>query len=129
MTHSSDLLFYSVVMQQEKEFFAAVLRLAQPHTSSDREPNAAERGAAIAALEEAQVQQTCDCGTCLTYDLLYLGEPINQNLPRTYLAASSKDGDALVLAHLVGDKLATLEVAPTGGKSIVVLPATDQLTP
>ncbi|MDY3049899.1 MAG: hypothetical protein SOR40_09060 [Rothia sp. (in: high G+C Gram-positive bacteria)] len=116
-------------MQQEKEFFAAVLRLAQPHTSEDRELSTVERETAIAALSEAQVQQTCDCGTCLTFDLLYLGEPINQDLPRTYLAASSKDGDALVLAHLVGDKLATLEVAPTGGKLMQVLPATDQLTP
>lgn len=116
-------------MKQEKEFFAAVLRLAKPHTPSDRELNTAEREAAIAALEEAQIVQACDCGTCLTYNLLYPGEPINQDLPRTYLAANTKDGDALVLAHLVGDKLVTLEVAPTGGKPIQVLPATGDLTP
>lgn len=129
MTRSSDLLFYSVAMEQEKEFFAAVLRLAQPHTPSDRELSIGERETAIAALSEAQVQQTCDCGTCLTYDLLYQGEPINQDLPRTYLAANTKDGDALVLAHLVGDKLATLEVAPTGNKPVEVLPAIGDLTP
>ncbi|MGV3150525.1 hypothetical protein [Rothia sp. 11254D007CT] len=116
-------------MISEKEFFAAVLRLAKPHTPSDREPNAAEREAAIAALEEAQIVQACDCGTCLTYDLLYPGEPVNQDLPRTYLAANTKDGDALVLAHLVGDKLATLEVAPTGNKPVEVLPAIGDLTP
>ncbi len=121
--------FYSVAMKQEKEFFAAVLRLAKPHTPSDREPNTAEREAAIAALEEAQIVQACDCGTCLTYDLLYPGEPINQDLPRTYLAANTKDGDTLVLAHLVGDKLVTLEVAPTGNKPVEVLPAIGDLTP
>lgn len=129
MTHSSDVLFYSAAMKQEKEFFAAVLRLAKPHTPSDREPNTAEREAAIAALEEAQIVQACDCGTCLTYNLLYQGEPINQDLPRTYLAANTKDGEALVLAQLVGDKLATLEVAPTGNKPVEVLPATGDLTP
>lgn len=112
MTRSSDVLFYSVAMKQEKEFFAAVLHLAKPHTPSDREPNTAEREAAIAALEEVQIVQACDCGTCLTYNLLYPGELINQDLPRTYLAAHTKDGDVLVLAHLVGDKLITLEVAP-----------------
>ncbi|WP_237223240.1 hypothetical protein [Rothia nasimurium] len=116
-------------MISEKEFFAAVLRLAKPLTPSDRELSAAERETAIAALAEAQAQPTCDCGTCLTYDLLYPGEPVNQDLPRTYLAANTKDGDALVLAHLVGDKLATLEVAPTGNKPVEVLPATDNLTP
>ncbi|MDO4821093.1 MAG: hypothetical protein Q4A03_03505 [Rothia sp. (in: high G+C Gram-positive bacteria)] len=116
-------------MKQEKEFFAAVLSLAKPHTPSDRELNTAEREAAIAALEEAQIEQICDCGTCLTYNLLYQGEPINQDLPRTYLAANTKDGDALVLVHLVGDKLATLEVAPTGNKPVEVLPANDHLTP
>lgn len=116
-------------MFSEKGFFAAVLRLAKPHTSSDRELSAAERETAIAVLTEAQAQPTCDCGTCLTYNLLYQGEPINRDLPRTYLAASTKDGDALVLAHLVGDKLATLEVAPTGSKPIQVLPSTDHLIP
>lgn len=32
MTRSSNVLFYSVAMEQEKDFFAAVLRLAKPHT-------------------------------------------------------------------------------------------------
>lgn len=116
-------------MISEKDFFAAVLRLAKPLTPSDRELSATEREAAIAALTEAQAQPTCDCGTCLTYNLLYSGEPINEDLPRTYLAAHTKDGEALVLAHLVGDKLVTLEVAPTGNKPIEVLPATGDLTP
>lgn len=129
MTRSSNVLFYSVAMEQEKEFFAAVLRLAKPHTPSDREPNAAEREAAIAALEEAQIEQTCDCGTCLTYNLLYPGEPIDQGLPRTYLSVSTQGGDALVLAHLAGVRLTTLEVAPTGNKSVVALPDADHLTP
>ncbi len=129
MTRSSNVLFYSVAMEQEKEFFATVLRLAKPHTPSDREPNTAEREAAIAALEEAQIEQTCDCGTCLTYNLLYPGEPINQDLPRTYLSVGTQDGDALVLAHLTGSRLTTLEVAPTGNKPVAALPATDHLTP
>lgn len=116
-------------MEQEKEFFSAVLRLAKPHTPSDRELSATEREAAIAALTEAQAQPTCDCGTCLTYNLLYSGEPINEDLPRTYLAAHTKDGDALVLAHLAGGRLTTLEVAPTGNKPVAALPATDHLTP
>ena len=129
MTRSSNVLFYSVAMEQEKEFFAAVLRLAKPHTPSDREPNAAEREAAIAALEEAQIEQVCDCGTCLTYNLLYPGEPIDQGLPLTYLSVSTQGGDALVLAHLAGVRLTTLEVAPTGNKSVVALPDADHLTP
>ena len=129
MTRSSDVLFYSAAMKQEKEFFAAVLRLAKPHTLSDREPSAVEREAAIAALEEAQIVQACDCGTCLTYNLLYQGEPINQDLSRTYLSVGTQDGDALVLAHLTGGRLTTLEVAPTGNKPVAVLPATDHLTP
>ena len=129
MIRSSNVLFYSVAMEQEKEFFAAVLRLAKPHTPSDREPNAAEREAAIAALEEAQIEQVCDCGTCLTYNLLYPGEPIDQGLPLTYLSVSTQGGDALVLAHLAGVRLTTLEVAPTGNKSVVALPDADHLTP
>lgn len=129
MTRSSNVLFYSVAMEQEKNFFAAVLRLAKPLTPSDREPNTAEREAAIAALEEAQIVQACDCGTCLTYNLLYPGEPIDQDLPRTYLSVGTQDGDALVLAHLAGGRLTTLEVAPTGNKPVAVLPATDHLTP
>ena len=129
MIRSSNVLFYSVAMKQEKDFFAAVLCLAKPHTPSDREPNAAEREAAIAALEEAQIEQVCDCGTCLTYNLLYPGEPIDQGLPLTYLSVSTQGGDALVLAHLAGVRLTTLEVAPTGNKSVVALPATDHLTP
>ncbi|WP_421082935.1 hypothetical protein [Rothia nasimurium] len=116
-------------MEQEKEFFAAVLRLAQPQTPSDREPNTAEREAAIAALEEAQIEQICDCGTCLTYNLLYPGEPINRDLPRTYLSVGTQGGDALVLAHLAGGRLTTLEVAPTGNKPVEALPATGDLTP
>lgn len=116
-------------MFSEKEFFAAVLRLAQPQTPSNREPNTAEREAAIAALKEAQIEQTCDCGTCLTYNLFYPGELINRDLPRTYLAVGTKDGDALVLAHLAGGRLTTLEVAPTGDKPVAALPATGHLTP
>lgn len=116
-------------MISEKDFFATVLRLAKPLTPSDRELSAAERETAIAALAEAKARPTCDCGTCLTYNLLYPGDPINRHLPRTYLAANTKDGDALVLAHLVGDKLATLEVAPTGNKPVEVLPAIGDLTP
>ncbi|WP_237204487.1 hypothetical protein [Rothia nasimurium] len=116
-------------MISEKEFFAAVLSLAKPLTPSDREPNTAEREAAIAALKEAQIEQTCDCGTCLTYNLLYPGEPIDQDLPRTYLSVGTQDGDALVLAHLAGGRLTTLEVAPTGNKPVASLPATDNLTP
>ncbi len=123
------VLFYSVAMEQEKEFFGAVLHLAMPLTPSDREPNTAEREAATAALEEAQIEQTCDCGTCLTYNLLYPGEPIDQDLPRTYLSVGTQDGDALVLAHLAGGRLTTLEVAPTGNKPVAALPATDHLTP
>ncbi|WP_237194238.1 hypothetical protein [Rothia nasimurium] len=115
-------------MEQEKDFFTAVLRLAKPLTPSDREPNTAEREAAIAALEEAQIEQACDCGTCLTYNLLYPGEPIDQDLPRTYLSAGTQDGDALVLAHLAGGRLTTLEVAPTGNKPVTALPAADHLT-
>ncbi|WP_237233362.1 hypothetical protein [Rothia nasisuis] len=114
-------------MFSEKDFFVAVLRLAKPHTPSDREPNTSEREAAIAALKEAQIVQACDCGTCLTYNLLYPGEPINQDLPRTYLAASTKDGDALVLAHLAGGRLTTLEVAPTTDAPVIDLPAPSTL--
>lgn len=116
-------------MEQEKDFFAAVLRLAKPLTPSDREPNTAEREAVIAVLEEVQIEQTCDCGTCLTYNLLYPGKPIDQDLPRTYLSVGTQDGDALVLAHLIDGRLTTLEVAPTGNKPVAALPATDQLTP
>lgn len=129
MTRSSNVLFYSVAMEQEKNFFAAVLRLAKPLTPSDREPNTAEREAAIAALKEAQIEQTCDCGTCLTYDLLYPGHPETHNLPRTYLSAGTQDGEALVLAHLTDGRLTTLEVAPTGNKPVAALPAADHLTP
>ncbi|ORC22222.1 hypothetical protein A7979_01720 [Rothia nasimurium] len=114
-------------MFSEKDFFAAVLRLAKPHTAIDRELSIAECEAAIAALEEAQIEQTCDCGTCLTYNLFYPGEPINQDLPRTYLAASTKDGDALVLAHLAGGRLTTLEVAPTTDAPVIDLPAPSTL--
>ncbi|WP_237209904.1 hypothetical protein [Rothia nasimurium] len=116
-------------MEQEKDFFAAVLRLAKPLTPSDRELSRVERKTAIAALEEAQIEQTCDCGTCLTYNLLYPGEPIDQGLPRTYLSAGTQGEDALVLAYLAGGKLTTLEVAPTGNKPVAALPATDHLTP
>ncbi|WP_237207928.1 hypothetical protein [Rothia nasimurium] len=129
MTRSSNDLFYGVAMKQEKEFFAAALRLAKPHTPSDRELSRVERETAIAALEEAQIEQTCDCGTCLTYNLLYPGDPIDQDLPRTYLAASTQGGEALVLAHLAGGRLTTLEVAPTGNKPVAALPAADHLTP
>ncbi|MBF0808765.1 hypothetical protein E4U03_09130 [Rothia nasimurium] len=116
-------------MEQEKEFFAAVLRLAKPHAPNDREPNTAEREAAIAALEEAQIEQTCDCGTCPTYNLLYPGEPIDQDLPRTYLSVGTQDGETLLLTHLTDGRLTTLEVAPTGNKPVAALPATDHLTP
>ena len=129
MIRSSNVLFYSVAMKQEKDFFAAVLRLAKPHIPSDREPNTVDREAAIAALEEAQIEQTCDCGTCLTYPLLYPGAPIDQDLPRTYLSVGTQGGDALVLAHLADGILTTLEVAPTGNKPVAALPATDHLTP
>lgn len=116
-------------MISEKDFFAAVLRLAKPHTPSDREPSTAEREAAIAALDEAQIEQACDCGTCLTYNLLYPGDPIDQDLPRAYLSVGTQDGDALVLAHLIDGRLTTLEIAPTTDAPVIALPAPSTLRP
>lgn len=110
-------------MNQEKEFFATVLGLAQPQTPKDRNPRKAEREAALQALEEARIQEACDCGTCLTYTLDYPGPADTQNLTSTTLSIGTQDGAALILAQLEQGRLTSLEVAPTGDTPVTALPA------
>ncbi|MFW0168892.1 hypothetical protein [Rothia sp. P4278] len=119
---------------EQKNLLAALITQGLPLDTESHKPSAQERQGLIRRLNTAQAKQSCDCSTCITLTLHYpadseatlLASRPETPAPRTVLTATTQDGSALLLAHLVGHYLTDLEIAPIG-QNTVCLPRPEEL--
>lgn len=120
--------------EEQKSLLAALITQGRPLDAESHNPSAEERERLLRTLHTAQAEQNCDCSTCITLALYYPAEleatpPANQlesAAVSTILTASTQDGSALLLAHIAGERVTELEIAPTG-QSAVCLPRPEEL--
>lgn len=120
---------------EQKNLLAALITQGRPLDAENYNPSAQEREGLLRTLHTAQAEQRCDCSTCITLALYYPAEPeiiptasqLEQATASTTLTATTQDGSALLLAHILGERVTELEIAPTG-QSVVCLPRPEELT-
>lgn len=122
------------ITPQRLEILHALITHGQPLTSQDATPDVHSRQKILTNLDQARADDSCDCGTCPSFGLIYPGADghywpgyhySGQDLPARTLTATTQDGAALLLAHIRGDYLIELEIAPTGDHLVTLPRASD----
>lgn len=111
----------------QAELLTAVITSGQPLTPDDPNPSTTERQEILAQLTADRTDDSCDCGICPSFPIIYPGVTTPGSGPSTILTAGTRDGQIIVLLTVQGGRVTDCEIAPVGD-ALVTLPAASDLT-